>query len=83
MPGPIFWERPGGMRGGPREDNGGVREQIPAENRGREPRRRQGTLELGLARRPQWGGGSLRAFRRARVNSTLYRWRVDSGDLQI
>ena len=25
----------------------------------------QGTLALGLARRPGWGGGSLRAFRRA------------------
>ena len=55
------------MRGGPGEDNGGVREPISAENRGREPRRRQGTLELGLARRPRWGGGSLRAFRRAGV----------------
>ena len=43
----IFWERPGGMRGGPGEDNGGVREPIPAENSGREPRRRQGTLEVG------------------------------------
>ena len=59
----IFWERPGGMRGGPGEDNGGVRERTPAENSGREPRRRQGTLEGGLARRPRWGGGTLRAFR--------------------
>ena len=59
--------RPGGMRGVPGEDNGGVRERTPAENSGREPRRRQGTLESGLARRPRWGGGSLRAFRRAGV----------------
>ena len=34
------------MRGGPGEDNGGVRERTPAENSGREPRRRQGTLEV-------------------------------------
>ena len=32
---PIFLGRPGGMRGGPGEDNGGVREPISAENRGR------------------------------------------------
>ena len=52
---------------GPGEDNGGVLERTPDKNRGREPRRRQGTLEGGLARRPRWGGGSLRAFRRAGV----------------
>ena len=50
---------------GPWGTYGGVRERTPAENSGREPRRRQGTLELGLARRPRWGGGSLRAFRLA------------------
>ena len=48
-------------------NNGGVREPISAENRGREPRQRQGTLELDLARRPRWGGGALRAFRRAEI----------------
>ena len=32
----IFWERPGGMRGGPREDNGGVLELTS----GRESRQR-------------------------------------------
>ena len=66
-PGHLQEGRPGGMRGVPGEDNGGIRERTPAENRGREPRRRQGTLEGGLARRPRWGGGSLRAFRRAGV----------------
>ena len=66
-PEPLHNWRPGGMRGGPGEDNGGVLERTPDKNRGREPRRRQGTLELGLARRPRWGGGSLRAFRRAGV----------------
>ena len=55
------------MREGPGEDNGGVLEPISAENRGREPRQRQGTLELDLARRPRWGGGALRAFRRAEI----------------
>ena len=34
VPGLIFWERPGGMRGGPGEDNGGVLELTP----GRESR---------------------------------------------
>ena len=70
--------RPGGMRGVPGEDNGGVRERTPAENSGREPRRRQGTLESGLARRPRWGGGSLRAFRRAGVifDAVLFKSRV-------
>ena len=61
----LIWGRRGGMREGPGEDNGGVLERTPGKNRGREPRRRQGTLELGLARRPRWGGGTLRAFRRA------------------
>ena len=46
-PSPLFWGRPGGMRGVPGEDNGGVRERTPDKNRGREPRRRQGTLEVG------------------------------------
>ena len=55
------------MRRGPGEDNGGVLERTPGKNRGREPRRRQGTLERGLARRPRWGGGALRAFRRAEI----------------
>ena len=32
----LFWERPGGMRGGPGEDNGGVLELTP----GRESRQR-------------------------------------------
>ena len=43
----IFWGRLCGMRGGPGEDNGGVLERTPDKNRGREPRRRQGTLEVG------------------------------------
>ena len=80
----IFWGRPGGMRGVPGEDNGGVREPISAENRGREPRPGAMSSRLWyLARRPRGSGGSLRAFRRARVNSTLHGWRVASGDFQI
>ena len=39
------------------------RQRIEAENQGQ----RQGTLELDLARRPRWGGGALRAFRRAEI----------------
>ena len=38
---PIFWERPGGMRGGPGEDNGGVLELTPED-------RRQGPGALGF-----------------------------------
>ena len=70
----IFWERPGGMRGGPGEDNGGGREPISAENRGRGSKAgaRNSRLRC-LARRPRWGGGSLRAFRRAEFLSTPYR----------
>ena len=68
---PVPGARLGGMRGGIGEDNGGVREPISAENRGREPRAGARISRLRyLARRPRWGGGSLRAFRRARVNST-------------
>ena len=64
----IFWGRPGGMRGGPGEDNGGVREPISAENRGRGSKAGARSSRLRyLARRPRWGGGSLRAFRRAGV----------------
>ena len=44
-------------------NNGGVREPISAEN----PGQRQGTLESDLARRSWWGGGALRAFRRAEI----------------
>ena len=65
--------RPGGMRGGPGEDYGGVRVQIPAENSGRDRRQGPGALESDLARRPRWGGGSLRAFRRA-VLFGLFAW---------
>ena len=72
-PDPVKEGRRGGMRGVPGEDNGGVRERTPAENSGREPRRRQGTLELGLARRPRWGGGTLRAFRRVAIFK-LFGW---------
>ena len=39
------------------------RQRIEAENQGQ----RQGALELDLARRPRWGGGALRAFRRAEI----------------
>ena len=42
-------------------------QRIPAENQGREPGLRQGIPELGLVRRPQWGGGALRAFRLAEI----------------
>ena len=48
--------RPGGMRGGPGEDNGGVLEPIWAENRGREPRAGARSSRLRcLARRPRMG----------------------------
>ena len=56
----LIWGRLGGMRGGPGEDNGGV-QRIEAETRGQGP----GVPALRLARRPQYGGGSLRAFRPA------------------
>ena len=38
----------------------------------------QGALAFDLARRPGWGGGSLRAFRRAEVivNAVLFESRV-------
>ena len=39
------------------------RQGIEAENQGQ----RQGVLEGDLARRPRWGGGALRAFRRAEI----------------
>ena len=42
----VIWGRLGGMRGVLGEDNGGVRERTPDKNRGREPRRRQGTLDV-------------------------------------
>ena len=54
------------MRGGPGEDYGGVRKQNPGkENLAKNQGLGQEALELNLARRPRWGGGSLRAFRRA------------------
>ena len=63
-----IWGRLGGMRGVPGEDKGGVREPILAENRGREPRAGARSSRLRcLARRPRWGGGALRAFRRAEI----------------
>ena len=52
---------------------GGVRVQIPAENSGRDRRQGPGALECHLARRPRWGGGALRAFRRAEFISKPYR----------
>ena len=56
------------MRGGPGEDNGGVREPISAENRGRGSKAGARSSRLRcLARRPRWGGGALRAFRRAEI----------------
>ena len=63
---PVILGRLGGMRGVPGEDYGGVREPISAENRGREPRAGARSSRFRyLVRRPRWGGGSLRAFRRA------------------
>ena len=43
-------------------------QRIPAENRGREPKAEARNSRLRyLARRPWWGGGALRAFRRAEI----------------
>ena len=42
---PIFWERPGGMRGGPGENDGDqFRQRIEAESRGQGP----GVLGFGI-----------------------------------
>ena len=72
----------GGMRGGIGEDYGGVRETISAENRGRDQRRRSGILGCVLARRPRWGGGSLRAFRRAGVIFDAVSRKLSNASLQ-
>ena len=60
----IFAGRPGGMRGVPGGIKGGYKDaKIAGETR----TRALGIPDWYLARRPWWGGGSLRAFRRAEV----------------
>ena len=67
------------MRGGPGEDNGGVLEPTAGrESRQRTKAEARNSRLRYLARRPRWGGGSLRAFRRAEVivNALLVESRV-------
>ena len=58
----IFAGRPGGMCRVPGGNNRGVQ---GSKNCRRIEEQSQGDPELYLARRPGWGGGPLRAFRRA------------------
>ena len=51
---PVIRGRPGGLRGPPGEDYGGVREPFFCR---RNEDQGQGALSLCLARRPGWGGG--------------------------
>ena len=64
-----FWHRPGGMRGSPGEDYEGDKTRT-SESRSwskKACRKDKKALNGNLARRPEMGGGALRARRLARI----------------
>ena len=66
-----FWDRPGGMRGAPGRIMEGGKDLFRQKNWANVGKESIGKfkaiLEADLARRPWWGGGALRAFRRAEI----------------
>ena len=68
----VIWGRPGGMRGVPGGIIGGYKDaKIAGETRPENQGQEEGIPEFNLARRSRWGGGSLRAFRRAGVRDVI------------